>query len=74
MNLLNSQEMSAMFLSLLKSFVIGATSYLLAAIWINWGDLPPTMKTPNIAYGLNAVMLIFWVTSFVICEKTRKRD
>ncbi|MGQ2286713.1 hypothetical protein ACT5YT_05540 [Leuconostoc suionicum] len=40
--------------------------------WINWGDLPPTMKTPGVAYGLNAVMLIFWITSFVIYEKLRR--
>lgn len=64
--------MSEMLLSLLKSFVIGATSYLLAGLWINFGSLPPTIKTPGVAYGLNAVMLMFWITSFVISEKSRR--
>ncbi|UUE18571.1 hypothetical protein LQZ13_03850 [Leuconostoc mesenteroides] len=61
-----------MIVSLLKSFFIGALSYLMMGSWINWGDLPPTMKTPGVAYGLNAVMLIFWITSFVIYEKLRR--
>ena len=61
-----------MIVSLMKSFFIGALSHLMMGTWINWGDLPPTMKTTGVAYGLNAVMLIFWITSFVIYEKLRR--
>ncbi|CUW06690.1 hypothetical protein [Leuconostoc gasicomitatum] len=61
-----------MFLNLLKSFLVGVISYSLAELWLNWGDLPPTIKTPGVAYGLNVVMLIFWITSFVISEKSRR--
>lgn len=36
--------------------------------WINWGELPPTMKTPGIAWWLNGVGLLFWLIAFVILE------
>lgn len=56
-------------LNLIKAFIIGAISYMLAGLWINWGNEPPTLSTPGAYYGLNAVFLIFWIVSFVMFQK-----
>lgn len=63
-----------MIFSLTKSFIIGVMSYIMSGVWINWGNLPPTMKTPGVAYGLNAVMLLFWIVSFIISEIYRIKN
>lgn len=60
-----------MIASLIKSFFIGAISYIMTMLWVGWGSLPPTMQTTGVGYILNAVALIFWVISFVIYEKLR---
>lgn len=49
-------------------------SYIMSAAWINFGNLPPTTKTPGVAYGLNAVMLLFWIVSFIISEIYRIKN
>ncbi|WP_242049644.1 hypothetical protein [Weissella confusa] len=41
-------------------------AYGFSAAWINWGDYPPTMKTPGIAWWLNGVALLFWLITFVV--------
>lgn len=48
-----------MILNLIKSFVIGSIAYLMSILWINWGNLEPTMKTNNIGYVLNSIFLFF---------------
>lgn len=57
--------------NLIKAFIIGALSYTLAGLWINWGNYPPTQNTPGAYYGLNVVFLVFWVVSFVIFQKNK---
>ena len=50
----------------LMSFGIGVLAYVFSAVWINWGDYPPTMNTPGIAWWLNGVALLFWLITFVV--------
>ncbi|QBO37263.1 hypothetical protein EQG49_12730 [Periweissella cryptocerci] len=49
----------------LVSFLIGVLDYSFAMAWIGWGDLPPTPKTPGIAWWVNGVGLLFWIISYI---------
>ena len=48
------------------SFGVGVLAYGFSAAWINFGDYPPTMNTPGIAWWLNGVALLFWLITFVV--------
>jgi len=60
--------------SFLKSYLIGTAAYMMSGIWISFGSLEPTMKSNNIGYLLNLVGLLFWLTSFILYEKDRRKN
>lgn len=52
--------------NLFISFGVGVFAYGLSAVWIEFGNYPPTMSTPGIAWWLNGVALLFWLITFVV--------
>jgi len=60
--------------SFLKSYFIGMIAYILSALWLSQASLDPTLKTNHVGYLYNAVGLLFWVITFILYEKDRRKN
>ena len=49
-------------------------AYILSALWLSQASLDPTLKTNHIGYLYNAVGLLFWVITFILYEKDRRKN
>lgn len=60
--------MKEQLIKLGASYIVGIMAYLLAMLWIGWGNAEPTPETSGIGWALNGVGLAFWVLAYLFIQ------